>query len=87
MWRDADTEARDLKSNALIAEQCAIDVLVVEGAGSFALRASASALRVWRGCGGMPGGIDEVFTIRLLAHSGQRRNEVAEMRSTFSAIT
>jgi hypothetical protein len=30
MWRDADTEARDLKSNALIAEQCAIDVLVVE---------------------------------------------------------
>lgn len=30
MWRDADTEARDLKSNALIARQCAIDVLVLE---------------------------------------------------------
>jgi hypothetical protein len=30
MWRDADTEARDLKSNALIAWTCAIDLLVVE---------------------------------------------------------
>jgi hypothetical protein len=31
LWRDADTEVRDLKSNALIADQCAIDFLVVEG--------------------------------------------------------
>jgi hypothetical protein len=30
MWRDADTEPRDLQSDALIAEQGAIDVLVVE---------------------------------------------------------
>jgi hypothetical protein len=25
MWRDADIEARDLKSNALIATECAIN--------------------------------------------------------------
>jgi hypothetical protein len=31
MWRDADTETRDLKPDALIADQGAIDVLVVEG--------------------------------------------------------
>jgi len=30
MWRDADTEARDLKSNAMIAWTCAIDLPVVE---------------------------------------------------------
>jgi hypothetical protein len=65
MWRDADTEARDLKSNAAIAWTCAIDHWLLRGACSVALRASASALRVWRDCGGMPGGIDEIFTIRL----------------------
>jgi hypothetical protein len=40
---------------------------LLNGAGSVALRASASALRVWRDCGGIPDGIDENFTIRLLA--------------------
>ena len=78
MWRDADTEARDLNSNAMIAWTCAIDLLVFEGAGSVALRASATALRVWLDCGGMPDGIDENFTIRLLAHLVN-----AEMRSSF----
>ena len=58
---------------------CAINRLIVEGAESFALRASASALRVWRDCGGMPNGIDEIFTIRLLAHLVN-----AEMRSSFA---
>jgi hypothetical protein len=57
---------------------CAINRLVVEGAESFALRALASALRVWRESGGMPGGIGEIFTIRLLAHPVN-----AEMRSSF----
>jgi hypothetical protein len=47
---------------------CAINRLVVEGAESFALRALASALRFWQESGGMPGGIGEIFTIRLLAH-------------------
>ena len=56
----------------------AINRLVVEGVGSLALRASASALRVWRDCGGMPTGIDETFTIRLLADPVN-----AEMRSSF----
>ena len=79
MWRGADTEARDLKSNALIATKvCAIKRQVVEGADSVALRASALALRVWRDCGGMPDGIDEILTIRLLAHPVN-----AEMRSSF----
>jgi hypothetical protein len=41
MWHDADTEARDLKSNALIARD------------------------VWRDCGGVRNGTDEIFTIRL----------------------
>ena len=76
MWRDADTEACDLKSNALIARDVAINRLVVEGAESFALRALATALRVWLDCGGMPDGIDEIFTIRLPGASGQRGNEV-----------
>ena len=78
MWRDADTEACDLKSNALIARDVAINRLVVEGAESFALRALATALRVWLDCGGMPDGIDEIFTIRLPAHPVN-----AEMRSSF----
>ena len=78
MWRDADTEARDLKSNAAIARNACDRCLVVEGANSVALRASASALRVWRDCGGMHNGIDEIFTIRLLAHPVN-----AEMRSSF----
>ena len=51
---------------------------LLKGAGSVALRASASALRVWRDCGGMPDGIDENFTIRLLAPPVN-----AEMRSSF----
>ena len=78
MWRDADTEARDLKSNATIACTWAIDFWLLKGACGFALRASATALRVWRDCGGMPDGIDEIFTIRLLAHLVN-----AEMRSSF----
>ena len=57
---------------------CAINRLVVEGAESLALRALAAALRVWRDCGGMPNGIDEIFTMRLLAHLVN-----AEMRSSF----
>jgi len=57
---------------------CAINQLDIEGADSFALRAMASALRVWRDCGGMRDGIDEIFTIRLLAHLVN-----AEMRSSF----
>jgi hypothetical protein len=32
MWRDADTEARDLKSNTLIAREARDQSLVVEGA-------------------------------------------------------
>ena len=76
MWRDADTEACDLKSNALIARDVAINRLVVEGAESFALRALATALRVWLDCGGMPDGIDEIFTIRLPAHPVNAENEV-----------
>ena len=51
---------------------------MLKGACGFALRASASAFRVWRDCGGMPGGIDENFTIRLLAPPVN-----AEMRSSF----
>jgi hypothetical protein len=57
---------------------CAINRLVVEAAESFALRALATALRVWQDCGGMPEGIDENFTIRLLALPVN-----AEMRSSF----
>jgi hypothetical protein len=53
MGRDADTEARDLKSNALIARDVAINRLIVEGAESFALRALATALRAWLDCGGV----------------------------------
>src|SRR5215204_758131 len=42
MWRDADTGARDLKSNALVARRCArSNRLIVEGADSLALRAFA----------------------------------------------
>src|SRR3954447_11009403 len=78
MWRDADTEARDLKSNALIRVNVCDQSTGVEVAGSVALRASASAIRVWRDCGGMPDGIDEIFTIRLPAHPVN-----AEMRSSF----
>ena len=51
---------------------------LLKGAGSVALRASASALRVWRDFGGIRDGIDEIFTIRLLAHLVN-----AEMRSSF----
>jgi hypothetical protein len=79
MWRDADTEARDLKSNALIARDARSLDWLYEGAESFALRALATALRVWRDCGGMPDGIDEIFTIRLLTHPVN-----AEMRSSFA---
>jgi hypothetical protein len=82
MWHAADTEARDLKSNALIARDVRDQSMVVEGAESFALRALGAALRAWRDCGGMPGGIDEIFTIRLLAIPVN-----AELRSSFSAIT
>ena len=78
MWRDADTQARDLKSNALIADSVRSMCWLLKGAGGVALRASASALRVWRDCGGMPNGIDEIFTIRLLVHTVN-----AEMRSSF----
>ena len=52
--------------------------LVFEGVEAVALRALGPALRVWRDCGGMPNGIDEIFTIRLLAHPVN-----AEMRSSF----
>jgi hypothetical protein len=52
--------------------------MAVEGADSVALRALAAALRVWRDCGGMHGGTDEIFTIRL---SMCRVN--AEMRASF----
>jgi hypothetical protein len=78
MWSDADTEARDLKSNALIVRDARSLDWLYEGAESFALRALATALRVWRDCGGMPDGIDEIFTIRLLTHPVN-----AEMRSSF----
>ena len=57
---------------------CAINRLVVEGAESFALRALATALRVWRDCGGVRDGTDEIFTIRLPA-----RRVNAEMRTSF----
>lgn len=69
MWRDADTEARDLKSNAVVARDVRDNRLVVEGAESLALRALAAALRVWRDCGGVPDGTDEIFTIRLPARA------------------
>ena len=58
----------------------AINRLVVEGAAGLALRALASALRAWRDCGGMPDGIDEIFTIRLLAHPVNAENEVEPRR-------
>jgi hypothetical protein len=48
---------------------------LLKEAESFALRASASALRVWQDCGGMPGGIDEIFTIRLPAQPVNAENE------------
>ena len=57
---------------------CATNRLVVEGAESFALRALATALRVWQDCGGVRDGTDEIFTIRL---SMRRVN--AEMRTSF----
>ena len=57
---------------------CAINRLVVEGAESFALRALATALRVWRDCGGVRDGTDEIFTIRL-----PTRRVNAEMRTSF----
>ena len=76
MWRDADIEARDFKSNALIARGCARSIdWLLKGAESFALRALATALRVWRDCGGMPEGTDEIFTIRLLAHPVNAENQ------------
>ena len=78
MWRGADTEARDPKSNAVIARTCAIDRLVVEGAGSVALRALAAALRVWQDCGGVREWTDESFTIRLAMRAVN-----AEMRTSF----
>ena len=56
----------------------AIDYWLLKEACGFALRASASAFRVWRDCGGMPDGIDENFTIRLLVPPVN-----AEMRSSF----
>ena len=78
MWHGADTDARDLKSNALIARDAQSLDWLYEGAESFALRALATALRAWRDCGGMPDGINEIFTIRLLVHPVN-----AEMRSSF----
>ena len=79
MWRDADTEARDFKSNAVDRVKRVRSIYwFLKGAGSLALRASASALRVWRDCEGMPDGIDEIFTIRLLVYPVN-----AEMRSSF----
>ena len=79
MWRDADTEARDLESNRVDRnEMCAIYRLVVEGAAGLALRALAAALRVWRDCGAVRAGTDEIFTTRLLAHPVN-----AEMRTSF----
>jgi hypothetical protein len=65
-----------LKSNALIATRLgAIKPLVVEGAESLALRALATALRVWRDCGGAHGDASEIFTIRPPLHWVKRRNE------------
>jgi hypothetical protein len=79
MWRGADTEARDLKSNASIATICArSNDWLLKGAESLALRALATALRVWRDSGGAHDGTDEIFTIRLLA-----RPVNAEMRTGF----
>jgi hypothetical protein len=57
---------------------CAINRLVVEGAESFALRALATALRVWQERGGVRDGTDEIFTIRL-----PMRWVNAEMRTSF----
>ena len=79
MWRDADTETRDLKSNAVIARDVRDQWdLVVEGAESVARRALAAALRVWQDCGGVRDGTDEIFTIRL-----RTRRVNAEMRTSF----
>ena len=52
--------------------------MVVEGAASVALRASASALRVWRDCGGVRDRTDEIFTIRPPV-----RRVNAEFRTSF----
>jgi hypothetical protein len=57
---------------------CAIKRLVVEAAESLALRALATALRVWRDRGGAHGGTRELFTIRL-----PMRQVNAEMRTSF----
>ena len=79
MWRAADTGARDLKSNRGDRVKRVRSICwLLKGAGSVALRASASALRVWLDCGGMLDGIDEIFTIRLPVHLVN-----AEMRSSF----
>jgi len=78
MWRDAYIEARDLKSNALIARDVGSNRLVVEGAESFALRALATALRVCRDCGGVRDAPNEIFTIRPPV-----RRVNAEMRTSF----
>ena len=56
----------------------AINLLVVEGAENFALRALATALRVWQDCRGVRDGTDEIFTIRL-----PMRRVNAEMRTSF----
>jgi hypothetical protein len=52
MWRDADTEARDLKSNAAFARHARDQSTSCEGAEDLALRALAAALRVRRDFGG-----------------------------------
>jgi hypothetical protein len=79
MWRDADTETRDLKSNAVIARDVRDQsTWLLKGAESFALRALVTALRVWQDCGGVRDGTDEILTIRLPAPPVN-----AEMRSRF----
>jgi hypothetical protein len=80
MWRDADTEARDLKSKALIAERDSVRSIywLLKGAESLALRALAAALRVWRDYGGVRECTDEIFTIRPPV-----RRVNAEVRTSF----
>ena len=78
MWRDADIEARHLKSNALVARDVRDQSTDCRRGWSFALRALAAALRAWPDCGGVRNGTDEILTIRL-----QTRLVHAEMRTSF----
>ena len=75
MWRDADTEARDLKSNAVIARDVRDRSTGCEGAESVALRALAAALRVWLDCGGVRDPHRRDLHDTTVDAPGQRRNE------------